>query len=177
LTGAVAPLSVMTFEANPVYTRPTDRVYPWRDEVEAINTRFTEAVATGDPDAAAIIIDYWSTKGAFTAMPPVFQDYCRATVQSNVLDWGGAADFAPAISAFGAVDVPATLVRGAHANAAIADITADIAQALPQGAMEVVEGAGHFLISTHPEACAALIDAHMGRIAARIAASSSGGPG
>jgi pimeloyl-ACP methyl ester carboxylesterase len=161
LSGKVRPLSLVTFEGNPLYARRGGQPFPWIDDVRRTTDRFETAHAAGDPDAAAIIIDYYAQPGSFDAMPEAFRDYCRAKASTNLLDWRAAAGFTPEVADFAALDIPCTIVRGADANRAVADVTDAISQAIPGSTSRVVDGAGHFLISTHPEACAALVDAHM----------------
>jgi pimeloyl-ACP methyl ester carboxylesterase len=155
------PLSLITFEGNPIYTRNRDGEPNWRSDMLATNRRFENAVKAGDPDAAAIIIDYWGGLGVFVSLPSHVQEFCRAAAPVNVLDWRSASGFQPFFEDYAAIDVPVTIVRGALANQAMVDISARIAKYIPKGKLEVVDGAGHFLISTHPAECAAIIDRHM----------------
>ena len=158
LDGAISPRSLITFEGNPMYVRPPDGDFPWLLDMARC---FEAAHAAGDPDAPGIIIDYWSKPGFFAAMPEPVQSYCRTTVASNILDWRAAAGFTPTIAEFAALDMPCTLVRGEHANPALAEVTDRLAQEIPDCTVKVVNGAGHFLITTHAADCAAIIDAHM----------------
>ena len=164
LGGKIAPLSLITFEANPVFSRPSEGAFPWLKGVLDANERFDAAHAAGDPDAAGIIIDYWSEPGFFRSMPEQVRGYCRSTASTNILDWRCAAGFTPVITEYAAIEMPCTVVRGAFANEAITDISDAISDVLPQGSLRVVDGAGHFLISTHAAECAALIDAHMAQV-------------
>ena len=45
------------------------------------------------------------------------------------------------------------------------DVLAEIVHHQPQGRASVVDGAGHFVISTYPDTSDAMIDAHTSRIA------------
>ncbi len=161
LSGAVAPLSLITFEANPIYSLPDAGSFEWLDRAVSLVQRFERAYASGDTDAAALIIDFWGTPGFFESMPEVVRDYCRHTTYTNVLDWRTAAGFTPKIADYASINIPASLVRGDLANQAIVEITALLSQVMPQASQQVVPGAGHFLISTHPEQCAKIIDRHM----------------
>jgi len=162
----VTPLSLITFEGNPVFSRDGDSDFPWLAKVMQTNARFETACAANDPDAAAIIIDYWSMPGFFNAMPPQVQAYCRATAHTNLLDWRSAAGFAPQLADYGAIDAPCTILRGEFANPAIVDISRAIAANVPNASLKTVRGAGHFLITTHAADCAAIIDRHMQDFAA-----------
>jgi pimeloyl-ACP methyl ester carboxylesterase len=161
LDKSIRPLSLITFEGNPIYSRYPDFDSPWLAGTLDMSQRFEEAYASGDPDAAGIIIDFWGKKGDFQAMPERFRDYCRSTVYTNILDWRTAAGFKPFFSEFSAIDVPCSIVRGEFANQAIVDLSAAIALEIPDNNLHVVEGSGHFLISTHPSECAKIIDDHM----------------
>ena len=74
-----------------------------------------------------------------------------------MLDWHTCFGFDAAPEAYAALDVPVLLVRGAHTNDVIATITDQLAAVLPASRTEIVEDAGHFLISSHPQDCAALL--------------------
>jgi len=167
LSGKVSPLSLITFEANPVFSQPDAGKFDWEADIADMKRRFESAVAAGERDAAGLIIDFWSRPGVFEAMPGPVQDYCRSTAATNVLDWRSASGFTPFISEYAAIDVPCTIVRGEHAIQPMVDISNGIVQQVRDADLRVVPGAGHFLISTHPETCAAIIDDHMENYAAR----------
>ncbi len=161
LKGAVTPLSLVTFEANPIFSLPDVGRFEWHDCVVSLVQRFEKAYASGDADAAALIIDFWGTPGFFASMPEVVRNYCRATTYTNVLDWRTAVGFTPSINDYASIDIPASLVRGELANQAIVEITEELSRVMPRANMHVVEGAGHFLISTHSKQCAEIIDHHV----------------
>ena len=167
LARSVKPLSLITFEGNPIYSRYPDIDYPWLAATLDMSQRFEESYASGDPDAAGIIIDFWGKKGDFQAMPERFRDYCRSTVYTNILDWRTAAGFKPHFSEYSAIEVPCTIVRGEFANQAIVDLSDAISLEIPDNNLHVVEGSGNFLISTHPTECAKIIDGHLTAYSAR----------
>lgn len=164
LSGAVRPLSLITFEANPVYGRWPGGPRPWRAELDVMLRRFEAAIEAGDPDAPGIVIDYWSALGTFAAMPAAFQAHCRAKVATNRLDMRQGAAFRPEAADYARLTMSCTIARGGLAIAPITDIADTIVANAPDARLHVEDGAGHFLISTHPAACAAVIDAHMARI-------------
>ena len=69
LTKSVKPLSLITFEGNPIFACHPDFDYPWLAGTLDMVERFEQAYATGDPDAAGIVIDFWGREGEFKAMP------------------------------------------------------------------------------------------------------------
>lgn len=166
LSRKISPLSLITFEGNPIYSRRESGEFSWMAGMVDMQNRFEAAFASGDPDAPSLIIDFWSKPGVFRSMPEPVQDYCRSTVFSNILDWRSASGFTPFFTEYSAIDVPCTVVRGEYANQPMVDISDEISREIPDCSLQVIPGSGHFLISTHPEDCAAIIDHHLANYAA-----------
>lgn len=161
LSGKVRPLSIVTFEGNPVFCREGDVPFPWAGDMRAMTGRFRNAIEAGDPEAAGIIIDFWSRSGAFGSMPESFRAFCRTKVSTNMLDWDLASRLDADFAAFARLDMPCTVARGEFANQAMIDVSDRIVANAPNASLHVEPGAGHFLVSTHPAECAAVIDRHM----------------
>lgn len=161
LAERITPLSIVCFEANPLFATRSDGPFRWRSDIEEMVDRFDKALASEDPDAAAIIIDFYGRPGTFLGMPENVRDFCRATARTNLRDWRSAASFTPPFEAFAAIDVPVTLVRGGETPLPIIDVTNQLAAKIPHAREKVVPGADHFLISTHPAACAEILEAHL----------------
>ena len=161
LAGRIKPLSLVCFEANPIFAAPSEGPFPWRPEIEAMVDRFERALVNGDSDAAAIIIDFYGRPGSFREMNENVRAFCRATAPTNLRDWRSAATFSPSFEAFAAIDFPVTLVRGSKTPRPIIDVTGQLVANIPGAQEKVIEGADHFLISTHPTACAELLEAHL----------------
>ena len=161
LDRSVEVASLALFEANPFDLIAGNG--PLYGAARDLATEFAAALEAGDPDAAGRIIDYWGGTGTFTAMPPKVQEFCRLTAQANALDWNTCLDFRPDPSAIAALDCPVLLVRGEAAIPAMIAITDQLGALLPAARHEDVAGAGHFLISTHPEHCATLLIEHLAR--------------
>ncbi|MBV7395145.1 alpha/beta fold hydrolase [Mameliella sediminis] len=166
LAGDLPILSVVSFEGNVVFGRRDGEDFPWRDGLTQLVNRFSAAVAAGDPEAPGLIIDYWSRPGVFAGMPDPVRAFCAQGAGTNLLDWRTARDFTPCFADFQTLPMPCTICRGEHASPAIVDVSAELVNAIPESRLDVVEGADHFLVSTHPEACAAIITAHLRRVGA-----------
>lgn len=157
LAGAVEVCSLTTFEANPIpLVRERGRVDLY-ESVQQMSADFEAAHNAGEWDAAGRIIDFWGHEGAFAAMPEVVQDYCRATTFANVLDWRTDYSFDALMSDYAQLTMPVLLVRGALANAVMVEITDALQESLPNARSAVIDGAGHFLISSHTRECAHIL--------------------
>lgn len=150
-------LSIALFEANPLaLLLESDRPQLF-DEMQGMRQAFEQAYRDGEPDAAARIIDYWGGTGTYSALPGPVRDYCRSTAYANALDWHGWSDLMVPSEEYAKFQAPALVVRGAQASDAMVEITNVLAASLPDRQAHVVDGAGHFLISTHAKQCAELL--------------------
>ena len=121
---------------------------------------FEAAVNAGEQDAPARVIDFWGGPGVFAAMPEAVKAYCRETAAVNVLDWRTVTSEVAAGDC-AALDIPVLLVRGSEANPAMVAITDTLRDCLPDVRHFAVEGAGHFLITSHAPQCAELLSAFL----------------
>jgi len=161
LAGNIDVASIATFEANPLGLMRHSATPALFAETRAMSRDYEAAHAAGEIDAAKRIIDFWGRDGSFDALPENVQNYCRQTAYANVLDWHSAFGFDTVPQDYAAFDVPVLLVRGALANPVIVAITDVLGGALPNMRAEIIDGAGHFLISSHPTDCAAHLAAFL----------------
>ncbi len=161
LAGGIKVISLSLFEANPLAVLRHFGHSALHDATLRMCQDFEDAVRAGERDAAARIIDFWGDDGDFAALPEPVQDYCRQKAGVNVLDWHTGFAFEIDGADLSRMDFPVLLVRGEHANPAMVAMTAVLGSALPRVRTEVVAGAGHFLVSSHPVDCAALLGQHL----------------
>lgn len=165
LSGRVDILSIATFEANPIHILADNGHDDLVATLRQLRLSLETAWRAGDADAVRQVIDFWGGAGSFAAMPPAVQDYCRQTLPVNLLDWETAFGFTAASRSFAALDMPVLVVRGGRAAPAMVAITDGLAACLHDARMAVVDGANHFLISTHAKACAERLEAFITEIA------------
>lgn len=162
LAGAVELLGIATFEANPLRLMRAAGRDDLFDATREMSDAYEAALAAGEADAPKRIIDFWGGDGSYAALPDAVQEYCRQTACANVLDWHTCFGFEAAPRDYARLDVPVLLARGGLANTAIVTITDVLAAHIPDARVEAVADAGHFLISSHPQDCAALLADFLG---------------
>lgn len=167
LAGKIPVTSLSLFEANPLDIIRNDGGGELYQRTFRMSQEFEGAVQAAQPEAPGLIIDFWGGAGTFAAMPEPVKAYCRGTAQVNVLDWHCDFGFALTSQDCSSLQVPVLLVRGALANDAMKAMTTRLAKTLPLARPFVVEGAGHFLISSHPEACAKLLSSFIDEVLGR----------
>ncbi|AZO51329.1 MAG: alpha/beta fold hydrolase [Mesorhizobium sp.] len=157
LANSIDVASLSLFEANPLALLDRQSRRDLYDAVLELSREFIAAVDAGEADAAAMIIDFWGGPGTFAAMPEAVRDYCRKTAATNAIDWLTDFGFGASVEDYRALDIPVLLVRGEFANPAMVAMTDLLEQTLPDARGAIVDGAGHFLIATHAQKCAALL--------------------
>lgn len=160
LSRSVDIASLSLFEANPlplIREHGGGKLY---GETLRMSRDFEAAVNVGEQDAPARVIDFWGGPGVFAAMPEAVKAYCRETAAVNVLDWRTVTSEVAAGDC-AALDIPVLLVRGSEANTAMVAITDTLRDCLPDVRHFAVEGAGHFLITSHAPQCAELLSAFL----------------
>lgn len=156
--------SMCFFEANPINIVRGHAGGELHARTLRMSQEFETAVFEGEPDAASRIIDFWGGAGVFAGMPDAVKAYCRATAPVNVLDWRCVFGFDITPQDCTSVDMPVMLVRGELANDAMKAITGVLRDALPSSRTAIVDGAGHFLISSHPADCVRLLESFLGDV-------------
>ena len=157
LAATVPVASLSLFEGNPIdILRGRDGGVLYQETLR-MSRAFEAAVHAGEPDAPGRIIDFWGGADAYAALPDAVKAYCRQTAAVNVLDWHTAFGFKVTITDCASLQLPVLLVRGERANPAMTAITAALQGCVPNARPHVVEGAGHFLVSSHAPACAAML--------------------
>ena len=165
LGGAVEVLSIATFEANPPTLIRDHGDGAMFAAMRRMSAAFETAYHAGERDAAGRIIDFWGGAGSFAAMPESVRENCRSTAFANVLDWHTAYGFEATMADYGRLTIPALVVRGAGANPAMVKITEALVAGLPNVHAAVIDGASHFLITTHAKDCGELLAGFLAEVA------------
>ena len=150
-------LSISTFEANPITLIDTYRHRYLFEETIKIKDEFEAAFKAENKDAARIIIDFWGGNGSFASMPISVQQYCRQTAYNNVLDWYTALSFRAKADDYAKLSMPVLLVRGAHANTQMVQITKTLQACIPNQSSVIISNSAHFLITSHAAECAQVL--------------------
>ena len=137
----------LNHELNHLIKKETEETIKIKDEFEA-------AFNAQNKDAAKIIIDFWGGDGSFASMPHPVQQYCRQTAYNNVLDWYTALSFRAKADDYAKLSMPVLLVRGAHANTQMVQITKTLQSCIPNQRSVIISNAAHFLITSHAAECA-----------------------
>jgi pimeloyl-ACP methyl ester carboxylesterase len=134
----------------------------FRDMTDA----YLAAFAAGKVDAIATMIDFYGGTGCFAAWPARVRDYALETTAVNVRDWASAYGFQLSPALLASLELPLLVIRGGDSHAAVRRANELLARYCPGAALASIDGAAHFMISSHAREVAALLSEHIGRISA-----------
>jgi pimeloyl-ACP methyl ester carboxylesterase len=152
----VAVLEATVFDALRA-ARERDRY----DEVLEMTRDYTSSFAAGDRGAARHVIDFYGGEGSYDAMSPRMRESIVNGTPTNILDWSSALGARQDLSDYGAIGVPSLVVHGALAHRCVALAAEIVADAITNAQLATIPDASHFMLTTHPAAVAALIEAHV----------------
>jgi pimeloyl-ACP methyl ester carboxylesterase len=129
--------------------------------------RMTEAYfaayAAGQADAIATMVDFYGGAGTFATWPPRVRAYAIETTAVNLRDWASAYGFRLTPALLASLELPVLIIRGGRSHAAVRRANELLARNCPGAALASIDGAAHFMISSHAREVAALLIEHIGR--------------
>lgn len=129
----------------------------FRDMTDA----YFKAFRAGNQAAIETMIDFYGGAGTFAGWPQKVRDYAIATTPVNLLDWVCAYGFHLTSASLARIEVPTLVMCGATSHPAMKRATELLARSLANGRLATVEGAAHFMISTHAKAVADEVQCHV----------------
>ena len=164
LRGKAQLASLVLFEANPCDVLRQSGDNETYDLVRQMWDGYVKAYAAGERDAARRVIDLWEGAGSFDRMPPRVREYVIQTTPSNILDWSAHWAFRAILADYATIKVPALVLHGGETHIAMRRVARILGAQMPKAKLGEIEGARHFLISTHPREAAALIAEHVSAV-------------
>jgi pimeloyl-ACP methyl ester carboxylesterase len=139
----------------------------------AMTTTYFAAFEAGTADAIAAMIDFYGGPGTYASWPERVRAYAVETTSVNILDWASAYGFPLSTASLAGVAVPTLVMWGGASHPAAQRANALLAQCVPAAASAVVEGAAHFMITSHAGEVARRIADHVQRAQVRAGARQS----
>lgn len=121
----------------------------------------------GDQQAISSMIDFYGGSGTFASWPARVRAYAMETTHVNILDWASAYAFELFPLVLAGIDIPVTIVRGADSHPAVKRANELLSIYIKGASLLTIEGAGHFMILTHPEDAARAIADQVTRVERR----------
>jgi pimeloyl-ACP methyl ester carboxylesterase len=127
-------------------------------ELEDFLATYRAAHQDGDPWAVRLMLDTWGGPGFLATLPEKLQLAMAAMTGFNLQQWAANLAFTPSLDEIRALSTPITLVHGANTHPLCKRVNERLRGLLPDNRLIEVEGASHFLIQSHAETCAGIVD-------------------
>lgn len=114
----------------------------------------------GDRNAIQQMVDFYGGAGTFAGWPQRVRDYAIETTAANILDWASAYGFRLTRSLLAKIDIPILVLWGGNSHPAVQRTNQLLAQCTKASAI-TIDGAAHFMISTHAEEVARTLARHV----------------
>jgi pimeloyl-ACP methyl ester carboxylesterase len=125
------------------------------------------AFAAGNAEAIATMVDFYGGAGTFAGWPARVRAYAMETTEVNILDWASAYGYQLSPAMLATLQLPVLVLRGSASHPAVQRANELISQCLKDATLASIDGAAHFMITTHADAVAALLRDHIGRAVGR----------
>ena len=122
------------------------------------------AFRTGDHEAIEAMVDFYGGPGTYASWPQRVRDYAVKTTAVNIMDWASAQGFRLTPQALANISIPTLVMAGTESHSAARRANELLSQYLPRAQMVVLEGAAHFMISSHASDVAHHIADHVQRL-------------
>ena len=129
----------------------------------AMTESYFDAFCDGDMEAIGTMIDFYGGEGTFDSWPARVRDYAVATTSVNIRDWATVYSFPLTPTLLAPIAVPALVLWGGESHPAVQHANQLLGQCLAGASCGPVDGAAHFMISTHAEDVARRVAAHIDR--------------
>jgi pimeloyl-ACP methyl ester carboxylesterase len=160
IRNTVPLLSLAILEAPaPELLRQMEEYSQYRSFREMTDIYFSLFQA-GDRNAIQQMIDFYGGAGTFAGWPQRVRDYAIETTPTNILDWASAYGFQLRRPSLVKIDIPTLVLWGESSHPAVRRTNQLLAQCTKARAV-TIDGAAHFMISTHPEEVARILAQHV----------------
>ncbi|XOV77886.1 MAG: alpha/beta fold hydrolase [Aestuariibacter sp.] len=121
--------------------------------VQKFLAKYRHDVSTNVPFVCGQVIDFWGGKAAFESLPDAIKAGMEPLVANNIRHW----DISAALDCK-AVDlqnlaIPTRLVCGTRSNPVAHAICEQLNKQIPHSKKYIIEGASHFLVTSHADDC------------------------
>lgn len=127
----------------------------------AMTDAYFRAFHAGERTAISSMIDFYGGPGAFASLPQRVRDYAVEMTAVNILDWATAYGFQPAPASLASIEVPTLVLWGGASHPAVQRANELLSLSIANASAVALDGAAHFMITTHAEEAAQVIARHV----------------
>lgn len=134
----------------------TDAIQPMAS-LHTFLLKYRESVRQNTPHACGQVIDFWCGEGAFAQLPGFIKDSMEPMTANNIRHW----DLCVSIDSSSAILqkclIPTRIVYGTDSHPLAHAIAEKLHSQMSQSKTYIIEGASHFLVTSHVDECVAVV--------------------
>lgn len=121
--------------------------------VQEFLTKYRQDASDKKHYACGQVIDFWGGKGAFESLPEFIKDSMEPLMKNNIRHWDIDSLIRNDLTDLEKCVVPTRLVYGDQSNPVASSICDHLSEHIPNSKKYEIEGASHFLITSHTDKC------------------------
>jgi pimeloyl-ACP methyl ester carboxylesterase len=110
------------------------------------------------PYSCGQVIDFWGGDGAFEPLPNSIKDSMDALVINNIRHWDVCSTINHRLTELQNCVIPTRVVCGNQSNPVAHAISEHLNREIPNSKKYVIEGASHFLVTSHVNECLSVLE-------------------
>ncbi|WP_163930790.1 alpha/beta fold hydrolase [Paraferrimonas sp. SM1919] len=123
------------------------------NHVEHFVKEYKHAAANDKPDVCGDVIDFWGGTNSYAPLPDFVKEIMNKGVNNNLRHWQICSNSQYCQNDLNRLMTPTQLVCGSGSNQVAKAIVKHLRQQLPISQLDIIEGASHFLVTSHADQC------------------------
>ncbi len=126
-------------------------------QVKTFLEKYRHNVANNTPYACGQLIDFWGGQGSFEVLPNFIKDSMNALTKNNIRHWDICTQVSHSSVDLNNCTIPTKVVCGTQSNPVAAAIAMHLNDQMPNSKGYAVDGASHFLVTSHVDKCLSVL--------------------
>ncbi len=123
--------------------------------------QYRRDVSQGKPYCCGEVINFWCGDGAFETLPDVIKDGMAPLVLNNIRHWDICTTIGARLVDLQQCEIPTQVVCGTQSNPVAHAISEHLSKEMPDCKKHVIQGANHFLVTSHANECLSILQDYM----------------
>lgn len=158
LSGRVKVCQLTLFEPVAAWVLAAAQDELHYQQVQDCFNLYQQDLAQRIPDACQRVIDFWGQAGDFKALPEGIQDHMRDLTAHNFRHWQLSKNISTTAQDLQRCTIPTQVIYGTCSSPVTHAVCEHLVALMPNCCEYAVQGASHFLVTTHADQCLAIIN-------------------
>lgn len=158
LSGRVKIRQLTLFEPVAAWVLAGAQDHQHYQQVQDCFALYQQDLAHPNVDACQRVIDFWGQAGDFKALPESIQEQMRGLTAHNFRHWQLSKNISTTAQDLQRCTIPTHVIYGTCSSPVTRAVCEHLATLMPYCQVFTIQGASHFLVTTHPSQCLAMIN-------------------